>query len=255
MERDSKVGEKYKFFWQPGCTSCMRTKEFLKKHGIDYISVDVHNDPTGVDQLRELGIRTIPALSLGKKYTLCQSFGDVTKFLGINVNSKLLPPDELVSKLTVVIETAVRLCAQFTEAQLQETFRDRRRTARDTVFHALRVAEVGVQAAQQMELTAESLLEVAPSGWGSTELARFGAEVTKKLHQWWESEVDRELTYTAPTYYGRRSMHDVLERTTYHSAQHTRQVALMLETYGTQPDRPLTADTLKGLPVPEEVWS
>lgn len=254
MESEKKSGERYKFFWQPGCTSCMRTKEFLKKHGIEFISVDVHNDPTGVDQLRELGIRTIPALSLGKEYTLCQSFGDVIKFLGINVNSEMLPPDELVGMLLVAVETVVRHSTQFSDVQLLEMFRDRRRTARDTVFHAIRVAEAGIQAAHQMELTAESLLEVAPSEWGPTDLAQFGADVTKKIQQWWDSETDRELKYTVPTFYGRRTMHDVLERTTYHCAQHTRQVALMLESHEIEPDRPLTKDTLNGLPVPEEVW-
>jgi phytoene dehydrogenase-like protein len=33
-------------FWQPGCSSCLRTKEFLTKQGIDFESIDVHNDPT-----------------------------------------------------------------------------------------------------------------------------------------------------------------------------------------------------------------
>jgi hypothetical protein len=49
-------------------------------------------------------------------------------------------------------------------------------------------------------------------------------------------------------------MHDVFERTAWHAAQHTRQMNLMLETYGITPDRPLSAEDLKGLPVPDEVW-
>jgi hypothetical protein len=49
-------------------------------------------------------------------------------------------------------------------------------------------------------------------------------------------------------------MHDVLERTTWHAAQHSRQVMLMLETYGIAPDGPLGAVDLAGLPLPDEVW-
>ncbi len=49
-------------------------------------------------------------------------------------------------------------------------------------------------------------------------------------------------------------VHDMLERTVWHAAQHTRQLALMLEMGGTKPDRPLTAQDLSGLPVPDEVW-
>jgi hypothetical protein len=49
-------------------------------------------------------------------------------------------------------------------------------------------------------------------------------------------------------------MHDVLERTAWHSAQHTRQLILILQTYGIEPDHALTAEDLAGLPVPDEVW-
>jgi len=40
----------------------------------------------------------------------------------------------------------------------------------------------------------------------------------------------------------------------WHSAQHTRQLAMMLESHGIVPDRPLTAADLAGLPVPDDVW-
>lgn len=32
-------------FWQPGCTSCLRVKEFLTRQGIDFESVDVQRNP------------------------------------------------------------------------------------------------------------------------------------------------------------------------------------------------------------------
>ncbi len=30
-----------KAYWQPGCTSCLRMKEFLSKHGVPFVSVNV----------------------------------------------------------------------------------------------------------------------------------------------------------------------------------------------------------------------
>jgi hypothetical protein len=33
-----------KAYWQPGCTSCLRMKEFLAKHGVPFISVNVLED-------------------------------------------------------------------------------------------------------------------------------------------------------------------------------------------------------------------
>ena len=34
-----------KAYWQPGCTSCLRMKEFLAKHGVPFVSVNVLEDP------------------------------------------------------------------------------------------------------------------------------------------------------------------------------------------------------------------
>jgi arsenate reductase-like glutaredoxin family protein len=32
-------------YWQPGCTSCLKTKEFLRSHGVVFESVNVREDP------------------------------------------------------------------------------------------------------------------------------------------------------------------------------------------------------------------
>jgi len=45
-----------------------------------------------------------------------------------------------------------------------------------------------------------------------------------------------------------------MERSTWHSAQHVRQLAMVVENLGIAPDRPLTAKETAGLPLPEKVW-
>ena len=70
-----------KVFWQPGCTSCLRVKEFLAAQGVEFESIDVHNDENGLAQLTELGARSVPVVALGGRYTLAQSLNDVIKFL------------------------------------------------------------------------------------------------------------------------------------------------------------------------------
>ncbi len=242
-------------FWQPGCSSCLRTKEFLTKQGIDFESIDVHNDPTGMDKLRALGARSVPVVALGGKFTMCQSFNDVIKFL--DLKTKLmdpLPPEQLVAKLDIVLQTTIRLIQQFKPEQLRENFRNRNRNPAGTAFHIFRVAQMGVEAAHQIDLKFESFNEVAPDDWTASDLAKRGESVRAELLAWWAKETNRSLDYLVPTYYGRRTMHDVFERTAWHAAQHTRQMTLMLETYGITPDRPLSAEDLKGLPVPDEVW-
>ncbi|KIG10075.1 glutaredoxin domain-containing protein [Caballeronia concitans] len=242
-------------FWQPGCSSCLRTKEFLTRQGIEFESIDVHNDPEGRAALAALGARSVPVVALGSKYTFCQSINDVIRFLDLKTKpTPPLPPEALVRRLAFVLEANARYTRQFSADFFREPFRNRNRTPAGLSFHVFRVAEMGVQAAHQIELRFEGFDEAPPPEWQAEDIARWGESVRAKLLDWWEHESDRSLSYDVPTYYGRRSMHEVLERTAWHSAQHTRQVMLMLESDGATVDRPLTAGDLEGLPLPDEVW-
>ena len=58
----------------------------------------------------------------------------------------------------------------------------------------------------------------------------------------------------ARVYYGDVSLHEYLERTTWHSAQHVRQLVMVLGTLGIEPDRPPASEAFAGLPMPEKVW-
>ncbi len=62
----------------------------------------------------------------------------------------------------------------------------------------------------------------------------------------WQTEVR--------TYYGNQTLQQALERTTWHSAQHVRQLKMVLDGLGIAPDGPLTDADLAGLPLPEKVW-
>ena len=57
-----------------------------------------------------------------------------------------------------------------------------------------------------------------------------------------------------PTYFGGTTRHEMLERTVWHTAQHVRQVASLLERAGVAPDRPLGGEELRGLPLTDKVW-
>ena len=44
MPHASDDGSAIRAYWQPGCTSCLRMKEFLAKHGVPFVSVNVLED-------------------------------------------------------------------------------------------------------------------------------------------------------------------------------------------------------------------
>jgi glutaredoxin len=242
-------------FWQPGCSSCLRTKEFLKKQGIEFESIDVLNDEDGMEKLQALGAKSVPVVALGGRYTLCQSFNDVIKFLDLKTKFfEPLPPEELLEKIKIILPGAQRMVVQFSKDQLNTDFRDRNRTPGGTAFHVFKVAQMGIEAASKIELVFEGFNEMPPKDWTAQDISNWGREVLHQVVDWWAKEPQRKLDYLVPTYYGQRTMHDVLERTAWHCAQHTRQLALMLEEYGIVPNQPLTVEDLKGLPVPDAVW-
>ena len=41
---DKESNAQFTVYWQPGCSSCLRAKEFLGTHGIEYISVNVREE-------------------------------------------------------------------------------------------------------------------------------------------------------------------------------------------------------------------
>ncbi len=48
--------------------------------------------------------------------------------------------------------------------------------------------------------------------------------------------------------------HEMLERTVWHTTQHVRQLASLLDECGVSPDRPLGSEDIAGLPLTERVW-
>lgn len=251
----SSATARVKLFWKPGCSSCLRTKEFLTRQGIEFVSVNAENNPGALAELKALGARGLPVISLGNRFTLCQSFGEVLKFLDLRMRlADPLPGAQLFARLDTILATAARITRQFPPPQLQETFRNRNRTKGALAFHIFRVVEMGLDAADGKGMNVEHFNDQPPAEWSRDDIANWGLKVRDRALAWWAASPQRDLKQRVPAYYGHPEMHDMLERMVWHAGQHTRQLALMLETGGTAPDRPLTADDLRGLPVPDEVW-
>jgi len=85
-------------------------------------------------------------------------------------------------------------------------------------------------------------------------IAAFGAGITAGVERWWTGVADKSCGGTVKTYYGVQPLHHVLERSTWHSAQHARQIQVVLEELGVRPDGPLTAKDYAGLPLPAGLW-
>jgi glutaredoxin len=251
------ASERVRVFWQPGCTSCLRTKEFLSKNGVDYESINVHGNPAGMEALRKLGARSVPVVARGDKFVFAQTLSDVIKFLGLDVRQQeRLSPDELVRKMNLVLPAAARYIRQIPAASLEQPFRNRNRPIRVLGHHVFRIVEAFLEVMRDgRELSYDLIMKEPGADIRSGEdIARHGESVLARANEWWKAHPDRSCQRLMDTYFGRHPVHVVLERTVWHPAQHTRQLMLILETLGIEPDRRLTAQDLAGLPLPDKAW-
>ena len=192
----------------------------------------------------------------GERFVFAQSIGDVAAFLGLDVDAApKLSPDELIRRLDTVLAAAARLCRQMPDAHLATELPNRPRSYRVLMHHVFRIPEAFLDAMRGETLSHEMLVAPPPPDMTSAEaVAAYGDAVRRRALAWWESFEDRDCAAPVPTYYGNPPLHEVLERTVWHAAQHVRQLASLLEGLGVRPDRPLTAADLEGLPLPERVW-
>ena len=249
--------ERVRVFWQPGCSSCLRTKEFLTKNGVDYESINVHGNAAAMEALRKLGARSVPVVARGDRFVFAQTIGDVIKFLGLKVRvPERLSPDELARKLEIVLPAAARYVRQIPAEVLEKPFRNRNRPIRVLAHHVFRIVEGFLESmADGRLLTYERIMEEAtPDLRTGGDIARYGERVLERFRAWWKTCPDRAGEKEMDTYFGTHPMGVVLERTVWHPTQHTRQLILILESLGIEPDGRLTPTDLAGLPLPDKPW-
>lgn len=244
-------------YWRPGCSSCVRVKEFLSGLGVDYESINVSARPEAMEELRAIGVRTVPVVARGSDYVFAQELADVSRFIGRSVEFRRLPAPALVEKWLRVLEAAQRHVMQLPPARLGERATPGRdRSIRDLAYHVYQVADAFLQAVEDGNEDLTAIYNAPPPAQVRTaaDIRAYGGAVTARLRRWWAGVDDRALGGSLATYYGEQPLHHVLERCTWHSAQHARQIAAVLEGFGIAPEGPLTAQDYAGLPMPAGLW-
>ena len=216
------------------------------------------NDPGGRERLLALGVRNVPVVSKGKRYVQGQKLEDVAEFVGLEGTGHTpLPPDQLIKKWIIALRAAQRYVRQLSPQQLQEdVIPNRPRQIRIMSHHIFRICESYLNSVENGVEYAVGDANLPPGDDIKTgeQIAQYGEAVIARLEKWWSGVADKSLKADINTYYGKQPMHVVFERSTWHSAQHGRQLVHVLERYGIKPDQPLTADDLAGLPLPERLF-
>ena len=213
-------------------------------------------DPTGLDELRRLGARSVPVLSRGDDYVFAQNIGHVVKFLGLNEATRpVLSPTQLMARLDLFLGAAIRMIPQMPDAKLTTEVPNRPRSYRVLGHHIFRIAETFVEVANGETLLYENLTSRPPEGMHTTaDIAAYGADVRQRLATWWNAKPDKAARETVQTYYGPQLLHEYLERSTWHVGQHVRQWNMLLGLAGITADRPPGTHDFANLPMPTQVW-
>ena len=246
-----------KVYWRPGCSSCVRVKEFLTGLGVDYESVNVSARPEAMEELRELGVRKVPVVRKGDRYVFAQELADVSRFLGRDVSFRRLSPAELVEKWLTVLEAAQRHVMQIPAERLGERATPGRdRSIRDLAYHIYQVPDAFLQAVEDGVEDLTSVYNAPPPVAVKTpdDIRAYGSSVAARVQHWWAALPDKSCGEDIKTYYGLQPLHHLLERCTWHSAQHARQIISVLERCGISADGPLTSRDYAGLPLPAGRW-
>ena len=209
-----------------------------------------------MEALRRLGARSVPIVARGDRFVYSQSLADVRSFLGMPPEQeRALSAEELAQRLDLVLAATGRFVRQMPARVLDDPFRNSWAPPRGLAHHVFRIVEAFLEATDNREaLTYELIMrgthDVAPGD----DVASYGEDIRARFDAWWERNKHADFASMVSTYYGNQTLLATLERTTWHSAQHARQLMFVLESHKIKVDGPLTSNELSGLPLPVGAW-
>ena len=217
------------------------------------------NEASGREKLFALGVRTVPVVARGDQFVFAQSLEDVARFVGLaGTGHTPVPPQRLIVQWPVVLRAVQRYIRQMPVARMEDLVIDNRdRSIRLMGHHVFRIAEAFLETVVDGAEYTSVLANVPPANGTFTSgetIAAYGDEVILRLQRWWDGLRDRSCEDKVVTFFGMQPVSALFERSTWHAAQHARQLAAVLERFGIEPDGPLSAEDLAGLPLPQGLW-
>ena len=217
--------------------------------------IDIANDEQGLAELLAIGPKTVPVVAAGREWVAGVNLTAVADLLGLSHDdTPRLGPDQLVERLDLVVGTAIRLTRQIPPPHLADKLPNRPRSHLALANHIIEIAKGFVEVTGGARLSGTRAAAVPDTDLDVEALAERADMIRSDLTRWWNRTDDERCNRRVDTFTGEQTLHQVLERATWHGAQHVRQLAMVVEALGITPDRPLAAKDLEGLPVPRKVW-
>jgi glutaredoxin len=250
--------EAIRVYWIPGCSSCLRAKEFLEKTGFPFESINVLESHEAEVTLKELNL-TVPSVVVGAEGVPGLDLVGIAQLIGYDYQPPaILAPEVMKDKYIAIIDALARLVNQLPPGGLDEAqSSERNRDLRTLAGHATSIMRTFLYAYDN-DVFDKSLNSAPPlETIQTTDQLISRARETKVLFEtWWKMlGFDDDLDHVIDTYFGSRTLLEILERQTWHTGHHVRQIAHRVELFGITPDWATMDDDLNGLPLPDRITS
>jgi glutaredoxin len=242
-------------YWVPGCSSCLRMKEFMESTGRAFESIDLSVHPERGEKLGRIGV-SAPAVVVGERGVQGLDLVGIAALIGHDYEPPvMLTPAVLRDRYLTVMAALCRFTGQLREGDLDWRAPDNGRSVRFLVAHAATIMRMFVETRDREDFdnSGRPPADLAATGDRAALLEWAGGTVAE-LEQWWDEDGhDDPFDRVLRTSWGHRTLHEVFERAVWHTAQHVRQLQDWMERFGMTPAAPLTEDDLAGLPLPSRI--
>ena len=198
----------------------------------------------------------VPAVVVGDRAVHGWNPAGYAELVGVEYRPAIkLSPKVLAERLDRILATTEALVREIPDERMEWTPPERNRPLADLGFHVFRLALGFVEGVDRATFPATVHTETAPADLRTGDaVARYGALVRARLSGWFAGAGGDEFTQIVETYWGPVVAHDLLERTTWHAAQHMRQLYILAARIDVKPPTPEPTELYKDLPLPAAIW-
>lgn len=255
-DTESAQSDQIHLYWATGCTSCLRAKEFLERNDVPFESHNVIENREIFTEMTDKGLpERVPIVSRGDTWVDAQILDDVAEITGVEHEAEPLPVPELRNRLDMILTGVHGILEQLPDGELETHIPNRPRSYGELIYHTFSLPESFLEHEDGIKLTSYKP-EPAWANRSKAALRTYGENIQVRLDDYFDGPgQSRDWSEPANVYFGSPSVHQFLERTTWHSGQHARQLQWVLEEVHEIPvASPLGDEVWDGLPMPEKIW-
>lgn len=243
-------------FWRPGCSSCLKVKEFLEETGLPFESVNIESRSGAQAEIMAAGLRGVPVVRMGSRYAYAQSLDDVASLIGVSRRHTRLSNRDLFDRWEPILQKTRLIVEKFSDQHLNaQVIPMRKRTVKELVVHVFQITCGFRRQIDEGEVDVKSIQSyVDPKIVTKADLLDYVDDTHRQLTEWLQSGAPGRIPDRIPTHYGEQDSGQVIERTVWHCAQHARQLDIVAAgRLGAELE--IAPVFYVGLPVPKRLWA